>query len=148
MLMKKSKTDCAIVTHLPRRSQSKAGRSALACRAVGLRRLVTVCALLFSAANVFAQGSLTPSGAPTPTMKSLDQIASTGIAINATNTPGNSASEFVISAPGNYYLTGNLNVTKTQGIDVRAVGVTIDLNSFQIARTSGSAGSGINVASF
>ena len=76
-------------------------------------------------------------------MKSLDQVASTGIAINATNTPGDAAYEAVISAPGSYYLTGNLGVNKTNGIHVTVGGVTVDLNGFQIARASGSGGGGV-----
>ena len=50
--------------------------------------LLTIKVLLVSAGMLLAQGSLTPPGAPGPSMKSLDQVASTGIAINATNTPG------------------------------------------------------------
>jgi hypothetical protein len=38
--------------------------------------------------SAFPQGNIVPTTAPNvPTMKSLDQIASTGIAINNTNTP-------------------------------------------------------------
>jgi parallel beta-helix repeat protein len=122
-----------LVTRLPRRSQAKAGHWSLA----------TVCALLISAANLFAQGSLTPPGAPAPTMKSLDQIASTGVAINATNTPGDANTHFIISQSGSYFLTGNLAATKTTGIRVNAAGVTIDLNGFQISRSSGGGGDGI-----
>jgi hypothetical protein len=61
--------------------------------------------VLFSAATVslFAQGLLTPPGAPAPTMKALDQIASSGTAINATNTPGDTSYHFIISSPGSYY---------------------------------------------
>jgi hypothetical protein len=91
----------------------------------------------------FAQGSLTPPGAPGPTMKSLDQIASTGIAVNATNTPGAGNYQFIISAPGNYYLSRNLNVANSNNscIDITAPGVSVDLNGFQISG-GGSAGLG------
>src|SRR4051794_19502095 len=70
---------------------------------------------------LFAQGPLTPPGAPTPTMKSLDQVRSTGIAINATNTPPDASNLFVIANPGSYYLTGNLTGAATKsGISVNA----------------------------
>src|SRR5438477_5683310 len=94
------------------------------------RSLVTfhACSLLLLStlnsqlSTCFAQGSLTPLGAPAPTMKSLDQIASTGIALNVANTPGDTNYHFIINAAGNYYLTGNLAVTKTNGIHVTAAG--------------------------
>ena len=93
----------------------------------------------------FGQGSLTPPGAPTPTMKTLDQIRSTGIAINATNTPGDANYHFIISQPGSYYLTGNLGVTKPSGILVTVAAVTVDLNGFQISRSTGSGGGGVTM---
>jgi parallel beta-helix repeat protein len=99
--------------------------------------------LVLAANAAFAQGSLTPPGAPAPAMKSLDQIASTGIAINNTNTPGDANTHFIISQSGSYFLTGNLAATKTTGIRVNAAGVTIDLNGFQISRSSGGGGDGI-----
>lgn len=71
---------------------------------VRLLRLAA-CLLLFSALNfrvpTFAQGSLTPPGAPEPTMKTLDQIEA--------RTPISSA-PFTIIRPGSYYLTTNLTV--------------------------------------
>ncbi len=76
-------------------------------------------------------------------MKSLDQIASTGIALNQTNTPGDATNHYIVSQPGSYYLTSNLGVTKTNGIHVTVAGVMIDLNGFQISRSSGSGGDGI-----
>jgi parallel beta-helix repeat protein len=67
-------------------------------------------------------------------MKSLDQIASHGIAINATNTPADAGDVFVIAQPGNYYLAGNLTVPNGKnGIKVMASNVTIDMNGFEIA---------------
>ncbi len=106
---------------------------------------VTSVSLFLSVRDGFAQGSLTPPGAPTPTMKSLDQVASTGIALNATNTPGDASNHFVINQSGSYFLTGNLDVTKTNGIRVNVANVTIDLNGYQIARASGSGGDGITL---
>ena len=87
--------------------------------------------------TVFAQGSLTPPGAPAPTMKSLDQIeARTAIT--------NTASLVTISQPGSYYLTHNLTVSSGDGIDINTNGVTLDLNGFTISSTAASAtGTGI-----
>src|SRR5471030_2422790 len=66
-----------------------------------LRFGALVCIPFFaSIISVFAQGNLIPPGAPAPTMKSLDQIASTGIAINAANTPGDSNYDCIISTAG------------------------------------------------
>src|SRR5438094_2967891 len=63
--------------------------------------------LNYQPSTLFAQGSLTPPGAPAPTMKSLDQIeARTAI----------SSAPFTINQPGSYYLTKNLNVTNGDAI--------------------------------
>ena len=85
----------------------------------------------------FAQGSLTPPGAPAPTMKSLDQIeARTAIT--------NTSSLVTISQPGSYYLTANLTVSTGDGIDINTNDVTLDLNGFTIRSTAASAsGTGI-----
>ena len=81
-------------------------------------------------ASVLAQGSLTPPGAPAPTMRSLDQIEAR-TPINATTTPGNSGAQFIISTAGSYYLTGNVTgVASKIGIAVAVSDVTIDLAGF------------------
>jgi hypothetical protein len=78
---------------------------------LGLLLLLSI--ISYQPSTSFGQGSLTPPGAPAATMKSLDQIASTGIALNSTNTAGDANVHFIISQPGSYYLTGNLAVTKS-----------------------------------
>ena len=87
--------------------------------------LVTIHILLASAALLRAQGSLTPPGAPAPTMKTLDQVQP--------RTPISSL-PLAISLPGSYYVTGNLTgVAGQHGITINADHVTLDLSEFDIA---------------
>ena len=101
-------------------------------------------ALLLSALNsqlstVVAQGSLTPPGAPSATMKSLAQIEP--------RTPISSA-PFTIAVSGSYYLTTNMTVSSGNAITIATNGVTVDLNGFTIASTAASAaGTAISLAS-
>jgi hypothetical protein len=92
-------------------------------------------AVLFATLNpqlstVFAQGSLTPPGAPAPTMKTLDQVEP--------RTPISSA-PFTITTPSSYYLTTNLTISGGDAITIATSGVTLDLNGFTIASTAPSA---------
>src|SRR5256714_9904893 len=104
---------------------------------------------LILAPSAFPQGSLTPPGAPAPTMKRLDEVeprtnlqASPAPAGVDTTNPNY---QFVINQPGSYYLSANLAVTKTNGVQINAEGVTLDLNGFQISRVS-SDGYGIEIS--
>jgi hypothetical protein len=91
-------------------------------------------AFFFRPTPMLAQGALTPSAAPAPTMKSLDQVES--------RTPISSL-PYAINTPGSYYLTGNLSVTGgIDGITINASGVTLDLNGYTISSTSGANASG------
>jgi hypothetical protein len=94
--------------------------------------------------SAFGQGALTPPGAPAPTMKSLDQIEAR-TPVDATHTPGDGTTLFIISQPGAYYLTGNIPTT-TNAIAINTNGVTLDLNGFTISSTASPAsGTGITV---
>jgi parallel beta-helix repeat protein len=83
-------------------------------------------------------------------MKRLDEVEPR-TNLQATPAPAgvdtsNASYHFIINQPGSYYLSNNLNVTKTNGIQIAVEGVTLDLNGFQIARTSGSGGDGIQIS--
>jgi len=97
-------------------------------------QLVAAFGLLFTLnlqpSTLLAQGSLTPPGAPAPTMKTLQQIEP--------RTPIATA-PFTISQPGSYYLTTNLTVSGGNAITIATNGVTLDLNGFTIASTAPSA---------
>jgi parallel beta-helix repeat protein len=102
--------------------------------------LCVLCASLCAVQMASAQGSLTPPGAPAPTMKSLAQVEPrTAI----TNLP------YTITQPGSYYVTTNLSGI-VNGITIAADGVTIDLMGFSLANGSGDgisvSGSHVNIA--
>ena len=105
-------------------------------------RVFTLAALLLAPCSMpraSAQGgSLTPPGAPAPTMKTLDQVEPR-TPINATNTPGDADSLFKITQPGSYYLTANVTgVSAKHGVEIAASGVTLDLNGFDLVGVAGS----------
>ena len=86
--------------------------------------------------SVFAQGSLTPPGAPAPTMKTLAQVEP--------RTPISSA-PYTISSPGSYYLTTNLVGTSgNNGITISSSQVVLDMEGFALTGVSGSS-SGISI---
>ena len=93
-----------------------------------------VCGLLLTAPSGFSQGSLTPPGAPAPTMKTLDQIEA--------RTPISSL-PYTISNSGSYFLTTSLTSVSGDGIDITTNNVTLDLNGFTLLGAG--SGAGINV---
>lgn len=102
-------------------------------------------ALLLTAAAIIAGPLNPPAGPPTSTYKTLTEVEPR-IAINATNTPGDADSLFRITAPGSYYLTGNITGVATKsGIEIASGDVTIDLCGFEVLGVSGSL-DGINTS--
>jgi hypothetical protein len=111
-----------------------------------------MCAFFFaSVMSILAQGNLTPPGPPAATMKTLQQIEPRTDLQATPAPPGvdttNANYQFIINQPGSYYLSANLGVTKANGIQINAAGVALDLNGFEISRTSGTGGNGIEIPS-
>lgn len=96
---------------------------------------------LLIGSSAFAQGALTPPGAPAPSMKTLDQIEPR----TPLGTPGAvTTSTIVISQPGSYVLVGPVTVAGGDGITITADNVTLDLNGFVVSSTaSPRTGSGV-----
>jgi hypothetical protein len=100
-------------------------------------KLVTFLSLFF-AVTTFAQGPLTSSGPPAPSMKTLDQIEP--------RTPIGSL-PFAINTPGSYYFTTNLSGHGAV-ITINTNNVVLDLNGFTLGSTGpATGGQGIVVMS-
>lgn len=95
-------------------------------------------ATLVATSGLLMAGPLNPPAGPvTSTMKTLTEVEPR-IAINASNTPGDTNSLFKITQPGSYYLAGNIaGVAGKQGIEIAASGVTLDLNGFIVTGSTG-----------
>jgi hypothetical protein len=110
-----------------------------------LTAALAVGGVLFLPCAIFAQGSLTPPGPPAPTMKTLEQIEPR---IDLAKVSGNALVRHIITAPGSYYLSSNIDYATTDtGIEIRASGVTLDLMGFRITRSGATAGPAIRLAS-
>jgi parallel beta-helix repeat protein len=89
--------------------------------------------LLAGAALVTAGPLNPPAGPVASSMKTMTEVEPR-IAINLANTPGNATALYRITAPGSYYLTGNLQGILGQDvIRIDAANVTLDLNGFTIS---------------
>jgi hypothetical protein len=94
-----------------------------------VNRIIILLALAVSyQLSAFAQGPLTPPGAPAPSMLTLSQVEP--------RTPITNTTAVTISTPGSYYLTANITVGTGDGIDINVDGVTLDLNGFTISSTA------------
>jgi hypothetical protein len=89
-----------------------------------MKKLLGLLVVCGSVAVCFGQGSLTPPGAPGPTMRTLDQVEPRQLLTNAPAT---------IGQPGSYYLANNLSGTVT----IAASDVSLDLMGFAIRAPSG-----------
>ena len=77
-----------------------------------------------------------PAGPIESTGKTLSDVEPR-IAINSTNTPGDTDSVYRISSGGSYYLTGNVFAsTGKSAIEIAASNVTIDLSGYSITSIS------------
>ena len=109
------------------RRYSRLETCATVWRSVLLGWVLLLFTLALQPSTLLAQGSLTPPGAPAPTMKTLQQVEP--------RVPISSA-PFTISQPGSYYLTTNLTVSGGNAITIATNGVTLDLNGFTISSTT------------
>jgi hypothetical protein len=105
--------------------------SFLSCHFRQMKVLATVLLLTILTAVLRAQGSLTPPGAPAPTMKSLAQVEARTAITNTSNVG--------INQPGSYYLTTNITVTSGHGVAILCSNVMLDLNGFTLSSTDPSA---------
>jgi hypothetical protein len=99
---------------------------------------INIASMLFTVflpSIALSQGVLTPSGAPAPTMKSLDQIEPR---IDVLKLSGDGANLIKIDRPGSYYLSTNIiGVAGKNGILIETNNVTLDLNGFSLLGTTG-----------
>lgn len=92
--------------------------------------LVLAASALLFPALAWAQGSLTPPGAPAPLGRTLTQLEPR---IDVATLAGDATAVHVITAPGSYYLSANITVPASlSGVAVAAANVTLDLNGFAI----------------
>lgn len=103
-------------------------------------RIITTCASFgFALGAIALAGPLDPPAGPiAPTYKTLAEVEPR-TAVNAANTPGDADSDFRITQPGSYYLTGGITgESGKSGIEIAASNVTVDLMGFTLQGVPGS----------
>ncbi len=126
--------------------------SAILCTTIGALGLLASVTILHAGPLDPPAGPIEPTGKTTQEV--FDRVAAleARIAINATNTPGDpdddpSPSTFKVTAPGSYYLTGNITgEVGKHAIEIASDNVTLDLNGFNISGAGVAALSGISDA--
>ena len=113
-----------------------------------MHSLLLAVALLALPALALAQGSLTPAGAPAPTMRTLAQIEPrVPLQAGAPSVAAEANGGFTITAPGSYYLTSSIAVASGNAITITCNDVTLDLNGFTLSSTAyPPAGTGIELS--
>ena len=101
-------------------------------------RRTLLAALVVAASHALAGPLDPPPGPIQSTLKTLVDVEPR-TAVSPENTPGDSDATFVISQPGSYYLSGDVNAKSGQsGIKIASFdGVTLDLNGFTIRGDTG-----------
>lgn len=118
---------------------------------------MTVLLIFGGLGMAFGQGSLTPTRAPAPSMKTLtelnaaitavsDAVEAVEARIDLATVDASSGYTHLITTSGSYYLSSNLAVTETNGVYIAAPDVTLDLNGFKISRASGAGGYGVYIS--
>jgi hypothetical protein len=73
-------------------------------------------------------------------------LATFSTIVSATNTPGDGTNTFVISAPGSYFLEGNITgESGKHGVSIQSDDVTLDLNGFAVIGSGDGGFRGIDV---
>ena len=100
-----------------------------------------ICAVLIALSGTAASlaGDLTPPfGAPSPTMKSLQQVEPRTL-IGSDTTPGDGDALFKITSPGSYYVGSSVSASSGRAVlEIAASNVTVDFSGFRAQGMSGS----------